>query len=272
MPFIDKIVNIQTPGRLYALCKLVQYKKYSRDELENLLQPRALNNNSNQFKEVFALATRGQLIKETEDKTLMLTMEVQDIHDPTQFRHALIQKIYSNPDLIFNKFTAWYMSRGEHSMGDKKLAGLFFTEVSKATTQNTEYNDTNIVAWRTWAQYLGLGYNHNGSFLPNPAMRIKEEILIKPPEFMGERVSASQFFQWIAKTFPELDGGIYNQSFQKSYSAQRLSFALSMGLRTLHDLGIIELQFIPDSKDVWYLHKNDLHVIQDKISNVVIRG
>lgn len=273
MPFDDSLKNIQTPGRLYALCKLVSYKPYTKQELSKLLQPVALNNKDVQFKEVFSLANRGQIIKENTDHKYVLNLDIQDIEDALTFRRALIKKVHNDPDLQFNKFTAWYMSRDEYIAGEKRLAERYFSEVSLIKTKDrVEYNDTNIKAWSTWAQYFGLGYNHAGVFIPNPAVRVLEEMKMNSPGNPGDRLSAPKFFRWVAQSFPELDGGRFNLAYQSRYNEQRISFALSMALRTLHDQSIIELKFVPDSTDVWYLHTNSFHPIRERVSEVVIKG
>lgn len=276
MPFDNSIKSMQTPTRVHALLKLLQYKPYSRDDLIRYLQPPHLNRAQDQTKEVIAFARNGDLIHEGDDKLFRLSIPSEDIDDSLVFRRTIIQKAYTKPDLHFHKFTAWFFCRGENVLAEKakSLVNQFFKDVSatRFAKETFEYNETNIRGWMNWASFLGYGYVLEGQFIPNPAKRIHEEFQFNYELPRNEWIPFAQFMKWMADTLPELDGGEFNSPFNNLIKEQKLSYGLSAGLRTLHDLGIVQLNVVPDKKDIWHLTPSKLHMITSDVTDIMVNG
>jgi len=113
---------MQTPGRLHALCKLLQSGTYKKEKLRELLQPESLNPGSEflQFKEVWRLAEKGDLLQIDDSGIVSLNdfPKGQDIMDIVVFRQWILKVLIAGPDYTFNKFTRWFIQRGEKVLYD----------------------------------------------------------------------------------------------------------------------------------------------------------
>ncbi|HWO98999.1 hypothetical protein SAMN06265361_10878 [Laceyella tengchongensis] len=272
MPFDNSLKAMQTPERLYALCRLVHQMPLSQNELKEMVQPSTLNQKQDQFTEVLKLAKRGDLI-ELDPQTNQYRSKLQDeqLDDLETFKAEIAKRVFSSTNYIFTQFTCWFLNRGEEvlTMKNGDLARQFFQEVT--LDGNIEYNTTNITAWKQWAVFLGLGYQYSGVFVPNAANRI--QILLKNQTMFPLRqpIPFRQFINWLANEAPELDGGKVNMEFNRYFQEQQLSYALSSGLRTLHSLGMIYLNYIADATDVWHLTLNQMHEIPNQVSQIELR-
>lgn len=278
MPFDDSITGMQTPERLHALCRLIRRGEYTQLELFQMLQPSHLNNSNEQVRAVWSLAKKGGLIVEHANGRVGLSLEEgRDIGEPIRFRRWILDRLLSNGNFVFNKFTSWYLHRGERVLADtaKSLEEHFFSEVSAAYTTKREYNASpNIPGWLKWAAYLGYGVAYNGMLIPNAAIRLQEQLWFDRELERNKRLPFATFMSWARTHLPELDGGAFFEMYRKSENAQRqqLSLALSMALRTLHGKGIITMHRIHDAKDVWYLFENPMHPISHAVTDITIHG
>ncbi|MGD6893736.1 hypothetical protein [Bacillus infantis] len=271
MPFDNNLKNMQVPGRVHALCKLLLLENYTYDRLMELLQPVS---ETGQAHSVYKLALNGGLIKVDDKKSIHLQVPEADVKDSKKFAYYLAKHAFSNTEFIFGKFSAWIMTRGEKVITETKdeLAERFYIEVSKKYMSTQEYNSTNITGWVTWANYFGLGHNFNNKFVVNPSNRIRREIEYDQELPRGEFIRFKEFMKWLAKRCPELDGGEVNLQLNDQFNQQNLSFALSLALRTLHDLNIISLKNTRDVEDIWYLHEVQTHEIPDQVTDIMVKG
>jgi len=273
MPFDNSLKNNQTPERVRALCQLVEYAAYTREEVAQLLQPSAINNSQDTTKHILTFVISGKLVIE-QDKKLYSVMPPGTTQDPRLFRRTIIQNAHQQPDLVFHRFTAWALGKGQDLMISKadQLELMFFDEVSRKSNTNREYNKFNITAWMDWAGYLGYGFSHNSYFLINPAIRIEEALFFDEALEREKTMPFRQFMQWLNRSVPELDGGTYHEQVYASRQDQRLSYALSAGLRTLHQQGVIRLNTVKDASDVWYLTPSKLHEVSSAVTEITIHG
>ncbi|MGF6950201.1 hypothetical protein QF028_002706 [Neobacillus sp. B4I6] len=273
MPFDNSLINMQTPGRVYALCKLLLLDSYTQDKLMELLQPESPE--KTQAKSVYKLALDGGLIQLGNDKKVKLQVPEKDVIEPKRFEQYIVHLAFDDTRFIFGRFTAWVMSRGEKVLNETKeeLADQFFNQVSRNYTVNREFNSTNILGWLTWANYFGLGHTMNGVFVANPSRRIQSVVENDNDLPRGEFIPFKKFMNWLAIKCPELDGGKLNQEFNNQFlSTQQLSFALSLGLRTLHDLNVITLKYTRDVEDIWYLQDISTHEIANQVTEIMVKG
>lgn len=274
MPFIQRLTNETTPKRVFSFLKLVDLEPMSKDELADYLQPKYLVSQRLIFPKVYSFASTGKLITETSDNKVLLNMDRNDIASMKAFRKSLVRKVFQQPDLMFCRFTSWYIMRGEKIFKEtpKMLEAAFNSELNSDNSFTNEYNDTNIIGWRTWAAFLGFGYMHNKVLIPNTSIRVKD-LLEDTTLPVGESIPFKLFMDWLKEAAPELDGGKINQVNRgnTSYEKQTLSLGLSSGLRSLHDEGVIEIKYVSDALDTWYFQRT-AHAITDKVSEITIWG
>lgn len=274
MPFIERLTNETTPKRVFSFLKLVDLQPMSKEEAGKYLQPNSIADSKSLANKVHTFLNNGGLIEETSDNKLHLKMEKNEIASMKAFRKAIARRVFQYPDFMFCRFTSWYIMRGEKVFNEppRLLEATFNEELNSDKSFTNEYNATNITGWRTWAAFLGFGYVHNGILIPNTAIRLKD--LLEDTELpKGKSMPFKQFIDWVKIEAPELDGGKINQVNRgnTSYEKQTLSLGLSSGLRALHDEGLIELKYVSDAIDTWYLQKAS-HAITDKVSEITIRG
>ena len=97
--------------------------------------------------------------------------------------------------------------------------------------------ENTALGWRFWAAFLGLGYLSGTMLIPNMKLRIQDILATSFSDRFqyGEAILAKDFIQWLTTRLPEAD------------LRDRLPLAVSAGLRTLHELGLIKLESWRDS-------------------------
>lgn len=272
MPFVDRLVSMMTPNRVLSLCQLVAYRSLTKQELSDLLQPINLNSSKDQFANVFSFAKSGNLIEEdpTTDK-VKLKVKKGDVATSEAFRRTVSRLGLSNQNLMFYRFTSWYLMRGDivFSETNKDLASIFNNEMQFGDDSPNKYNDTNINGWKKWACFLGYGYEHRGIIIANTDNRLIDLIADNKEITKGKYIPFAEFMSILS---PELDGGeIFKRSNGEStLPIQHLSLGLSSGLRALHDKGVITLNYQADALDTWFLSNCKFHEIVKEISRIKI--
>jgi hypothetical protein len=274
VPFIERLTNETTPKRVFSFLKLVDLQPITKEEAVSYLQPKTIADNKLLVNKVYTFLNKGGLIEETSYNKLQIKMEKKEIENMKAFRKAIARRVFQNTDLMFCRFTSWYIMRGEKVFNESPqvLEATFNEELNSDKSFANVYNSTNITAWRTWAVFLGFGYVHNSVLIPNTAIRIKD--LLEDSNLQKDKsMPFEKFIDWLKTVAPELDGGKINEinRGKATYEKQTLSLGLSSGLRALHDEGVIELNYVSDAIDTWYLQKAS-HTITDKVSEVTIRG
>ena len=276
MPFDIRLKGIQTPARLYALCRLAHYRSMTREELRDILQPLGLRKDKAshvQFDEVLYLARQGELI-EDEIGIVSMQMQAEELASSDSFRRALVKRIIARPEHIFCRFTAWYLQRGAsvYSENASTLMQEFDRELNQGKDKNV-YSDTNITAWRTWAAFLGYGFIHSQVLVPNTFVRMSDALEEDNTLERDKILPMKKFVEWMNYKCPELDYGPISRQNMGSAQlpAQHFSMGVSAGLRALHEAGRIELSYSSDATDVWFLGRVDAHEIRDRVSLARIR-
>jgi hypothetical protein len=274
MPFNDRLQGGETPQRVYALCKMAKYKKLEKEKLKNYLVPGGLNSNQDSFNTVYNFAVKGELLFEDPiDNIVKVNLTDEELNSMDSFRKAINDRVFTKPELMFCRFTAWYIARGTKVYSEKpdNLVATFDEEINVSKNLNL-YNSTNITAWRTWANYLGFGFVHGSNLIPNTVIRIQDCLKYDRKLEKEKPIRFGSFVTWISETCPELDYGKISVDNCGSgvLDDNRLSVGVSAGLRALHDSGKIKLIYVRDSDDIWRLTKSEIHDIQEYVSDVII--
>lgn len=270
--FDDRFTGIISPHRVYALCKLVEYESMTKEELMNYLEPVGLNAKQEKFKDVFSFAD-GDLVFQNADGKVISKLTDKELESHEAFRSAIARRVFCRDDLMFTRFTCWYIARGErvYSESADDLAVAFDKELNLKDVMN-KYNATNIRAWRPWACYLGFGFIHSGKVIPNVFIRLEDCIKNDSKLTRNKQMQFKKFMDWLVRTCPELDGGeIFTKNVgHAEVEKQKLSVGLSVGLRTLHDRKVIRLEYVKDATDVWHMNGAESHEIADRVSAITV--
>lgn len=226
-----------TPERVLSVCRLVGQKSMTRDEIRA-----ALTLGINDEKE-FALikasinvALEELALIKTQNDRLLLAVEPDVIASPSAFRRYVSARAFSAKDSTFYMFTRWLVAQNERIFSMKSWEGMAKT-CGAEVKDLAKLNENAVLGWRFWAAFLGLGYLSGTMFIPNMKLRLEDILATSYTEKFkyNETVLAQDFTLWLSTKMPEV-------AFDS-----KLPLALSAGLRTLHELGLIRLETWSDS-------------------------
>lgn len=229
-----------TPERVLSVCRLIAHKSMTRDEVR-----RAMTLGVNGDKEIDQIdksinVALGELsIIKAEVDNLVLAVDQDVISSTTAFRRYVSARVFSAKDTTFYMFTKWMISQNERIFSLRSWEGMSATcrgEVEELSA----LNENSVLGWRFWAAFLGLGYLSGTMIIPNMKLRLEDVLATTYTEKFkfNETILAQDFILWLSAKIPEVDIG------------DKLPLALSAGLRTLHELGFIELKTWSDSTPI----------------------
>jgi len=248
-----------TPERVRAICQLVATKKLTEKEIKQYIY---LDDNASkvgeEYEDSFKIAHEelGLIKKVGEYYELVISSE--EVESMDLFRRCIAKKVFSIADSTFFNMTKWYLGKNEEVFSyrkweDKKVAA------DRDGVSNVTENA--FLGWRLWVNFLGFGYISGTSLIPNMYVRVKDvlaESLLDTYK-VGEEITADEFLKWLLLKLPEADT-----------KGDTLNLGLSSALRTLSDMGEIELVYQKDAiKRYLYYISTDRH---NAISHVVIKG
>ena len=260
MPFSKRIQKEATPKRVYAFLKLVDYKEMTKENLEKYLQPKTLNNKNNTpFTNVYGFVTSANLIeKDFTDNIVLKNIDSKDLMDWNLYRKYMANLMFSNENSNFFKFTSWYLQQGKDVLQYKTS-----NDIQKDLTEEfSELNEDDVLGWRFWASFLGIGFLSGGIVIPNTYQRIKD--ILDNDTFIN-REKEIEFEEFINRLLDRC------KELKSSVDGNNISFGLSNGLRTLHDQKYIQLIRTSDSTNVWHLHKTTHEIFEDVTSIKISR-
>ena len=118
-------------------------------------------------------------------------------------------------------------------------------------------------AWRFWASFLGFGYLHEMLILPNMYQYLADVL---------EIVEIKKDTTYLFEEFIEMIYPYCEVALESGLEDHKLNFAISNGLRALHDFGIIKLEHKLDGGSSWFLYTSHLHEIKSTVTHVTVRG
>ena len=148
-------------------------------------------------------------------------------------------RVFSAKDTTFHMFTKWLIAQNERIFALKSWEGMAKTCASEVK-ELAALNENAVLGWRFWAAFLGLGYLSGTMIIPNMKLRLEDILATTYTEKFkyNETVLAQDFILWLSTKIPEVEIG------------SNLPLALSAGLRTLHEIGLIKLETWSDSTPI----------------------
>ena len=257
--FKDKMVTPATPERVYTLCKIIEKGAWSVNVLREMMEPAILTGSSQLYFPSYRTAAEELGLITNSDNVLSLAVDLEHIANIAAMRRYVNTKLSSYYDGQFYKVTQAYFSLDVAAMsGNKSLANLG-PMMSERIGMNIDAPAMH--AWRFWASFLGFGYLQDMFFIPNAHVFIGD-ILSCVELNRGGGYSFSEFINLISP---------YAQIIIGSDTRNRqINYGTSNALRTLHDQGVIKLEHILDSRDIWNLYPFKAHQVSGTVTNVTI--
>lgn len=240
-----------TPERVFAMGRFLLSGNYSREELYQELCLGAVFGDGS--RDVFNLSIN--VIQElgivTDNEGIyQITEGNSTVFDSIDnFRRYSAKTALSRIDTLFLKTTSLYLKLADEVLKCKGWEGL-----ANLLTNNTVFvTDNDILGWRFWVSFFGLGYLHTNTIIPNTYNRFKDVLLDQDAFEYNEPIEISKFMVWLEARCPEI---------KESRMDNSLGLAVSSGLRTLNISGDVELISQPDAKK-WQLYMMESETIND---------
>lgn len=233
-----------TPERVLAVCRMAAKQPMKKEVLQSLL---ALNWKADaDYKlanSVISVAMDELGLLQNKNGLIYYGVDPNVISSTTAFRRYVSGIVFHKADTSFTMFSKWVIAQNE------RLFTLGKWEVMAKTCKEENPSMHNLgenaaLGWRFWAAFLGLGYLSGTMLIPNMKLRIQDLLATDFTDRFqyGESIRAGDFALWLNQRLPEVD-------FQG-----KLPLAVSAGLRTLQELGLIKLERWQDSVRVQLYH------------------
>ncbi len=250
-----------TPERVLAVCRLVNQREMSRDQLREYLTLGQLGDKEvGDVNRALAVALDELHLLQEKNDVISYVGPGDALNSGKTFRQCVASIIFGVKDSTFVLFSKWLINKNEELFGLSKWETIAAT-CSKEESELVRMDENAVLGWRFWATFLGLGYLSGTMFLPNMKVRVQDLLETSfPKKFQyNEAIRAEEFIPWLSSKMPEVD-------FDKT-----LPLALSSAFRTLQELGLIQLETWQDSKRV-NLYRVDGEELNDFSHITVSRG
>ena len=229
-----------TPERVLSVCRLVSHKSMSRDEVRQCMTL-GINDEKelDQINKSINVALEELALIKADADNLVLAVDPSIIASSKAFRRYVSARVFSAKDTTFHMFTKWLIAQNERIFALKSWEGMAKTCASEVK-ELAALNENAVLGWRFWAAFLGLGYLSGTMIIPNMKLRLEDVLATTYTEKFkyNETVLAQDFVLWLSTKIPEVEIG------------SNLPLALSAGLRTLHEIGLIKLETWSDSTPI----------------------
>ena len=233
----DGMLPEPTPERVLAVCNMAAKQPMEKEEMQRLLTMNwKADTDYSIVRASMEVAVDDLGLLQIKDGLICYRADPGIIASPTAFRRYISNKVFSIEDSTFTKFSKWIIALNERLFSLRRWEVMAKTcKEESVDIRNVGEND--VLGWRFWAVFLGLGYLSGTMLIPNMKLRVQDILATSFSDRFqyGEAILAKDFIQWITPRLPEAD------------LRDRLPLAMSAGLRTLHELGLIKLESWPDS-------------------------
>lgn len=257
--FKDKMVTPATPERVYTLCKIVENNSLPVSEVREKMEPVTLSKDTQVYFPDYRTAAEELGLVINSDQMLSLAVSKEQIASISDMRRYVNSKLRDYPDGQFYKVTQAYFELDNSILSGEKNIAFLGQKMSELT--GMQVDAPAMRAWRFWVTFLGFGYLQDMFFIPNANVFL-EDVLNLLTLSKGTSFSFGEFINLISP-FAQIIIG-------RDASNHRINFGLSNALRTMHDNGIIKLEHILDSSDIWNLYPLKAHEISGTVTNITI--
>lgn len=229
-----------TPERVLSVCRLVAHKSMTREEIRKAMTLGVNDERElDQINKSINVALEELSIIKADADNLVLAVEPEIISSTTAFRRYVSERVFASKDTTFHMFTKWMVSQNERIFTMRTWEGMAAT-CKTESKELSALNENAVLGWRFWAAFLGVGYLSGTMIIPNMKLRLEDVLATSYAEKFkfNETILAQDFILWLSTKMPEVEFG------------DKLPLALSAGLRTLHELGLIELKTWSDSTPI----------------------
>lgn len=229
-----------TPERVLSVIRFVKEEPRNMEIVQKYFELKATLPKVNQREEIRdSLSVAEELgLVELKDKIYTYIGPKEICDNYITFRRFVSKKAFTiNTESNFYKATQWYIKLN-NSISNFKNASDYASEMAKTGIERMTYQHAR--GWLMWLRFLGLLYYHvlgSSMFvIPNMYTRL-HDCMIEIP--INTKLSCNEFISWLLNNLPELNNCITNKI---------LPLSVSNGLRTMEDLGEIDILSVGDAE------------------------
>jgi len=229
-----------TPERVMSVCRLVAQKRVTRDEIREILTlGKAGDKELDQIDKSITVALEELDVIKTKDNYFELAVNPEIIATSESFRRFAAAKVFGQSNTTFTMFTKWLIAQNDNLFSLDKWEVMAVSS-GEDVKELSAVDENAVLGWRFWATFLGIGYLSRTMFLPNMKIRLQDILATSFNQKFkyGDTIRATDFIDWLSSKLPEAD------------LSNKLPLAVSAGLRTLHELGLIKLETWRDSNKI----------------------
>lgn len=249
------------PEMVYVMCKLARYKEYHKQELINLVTLENLHNQT--ARDVYSFCIDCGFLTESGDEEVLTPFDEADLEDFSRFRYKVAANVFQGRGTLFTSVTKWFLEQ------DRSVF-KYRTANDLASVLPLDSNQVNIteytLGFRNWMEGLGLATvastGSSGALVFAVHRLLKDWLTYAVPFRRNEPVMATEFFRKLNEDLPQFAGVAKENQVKES---------LSMGLRVLHNLGVIEIVYTHDSSDIWHLTQSVQYDNTRVLSEIIVR-
>ena len=225
-----------TPERVLAICRILGAGPLTEEEIKDrlYLAKTAATKIGEEFgRSVNAAAELGLIAKK--DGAYSLAVAWDQIATAEAFRRTVARRAFADRKSTFFRVCRWYIGSNEGVFSwlnwEDKAAAAVKAGIDKVT-------ENDMLGWRFWAGFLGLGYLHGTELIPNMYVRVRDVLAAEFTKTYAfdEEIPAAQFFDWLLTKIPEA-----------RMDDDSIPLALSNAVRTLRDMGEADPVFLTDA-------------------------
>lgn len=249
------------PEMVYAMCKLAGYKEYQKQEFINLM---TLENPHNQVaRDGYGFCINCGFLTESGDEKVLTPFDEVELANFSRFRYKVAANVFQDRGTLFTSVTKWFLEQDRSIFKyrtSNDLASILPLEPELVNI--TEYT----LGFRNWVEALGLATvastGSSGALVFSVHRLLKDWLIYAEPFRQNEPVMAAAFFRKLSEDLPQFAGLAVDNQVKES---------LSMGLRVLHNLGVIAIVYTHDSQDIWHLTPSVQYDNTRVFSEIIVR-
>lgn len=229
-----------TPERVLSVGRLIAHKSMTREEVRRTMTLGVNDEKElDQINKSINVALEELSVIKAQADHLVLAVDPGIVASHAAFRRYVSSRVFAAKDTTFFMFTKWMIAQNERIFEMKSWEGMAKTCASEVK-ELFGLNENAVLGWRFWAAFLGIGYLSGTMIIPNMKLRLEDILATTYTEKFkyNETIVAQDFMLWLSRKMPEVEIG------------SKLPLALSAGLRTLHEVGLIKLETWSDSTPI----------------------
>jgi hypothetical protein len=264
----DSLRQEHMPMMVYALCRAVKNGKYSEDDLIKTL---AASNRIYDEKSIGQAGTvltfaRNAHFVDVKNGVVATDFDEEELFTPSKFSSALLKRLDLDSSKSFATMLKWYLWKGIsiEAFDNHKAIRQEMLEDAKLKQMNVSEDQTH--GFLFWLEFLGIAthsYQAMGCYNYSIENILIEYIATNNKELKKHGDMPMQEFLTIL--------GSDICFIQLCYENTNVCSALSIALRIIERMGIIEIVDKNDGSMTWHLEKSNTFRVGNSFTNIKVR-